>query len=402
MAERNFPDFLSAYFDYARDGFCPDRFHRWIGLSILSAAIERKVSLRQGMIYHIPNLYVMLVSHPAVGKTTAMDRGVDLLEGLKKDHNVDFKIIPNQATEPALVDAMRITNYFSLLDGRIQIPHSSGFFYASEASASALQNVCGDFVASMTAFYDCPKFFRKITKKDGEITIENICMSMLAGSTFNYLKELVNEKSVMGGFASRLLYVVSKERKVREIKWGQAFDRDDEFRRKLIEDLARINKIAGPMKPTEGFIQAYEKWQPEFDQFLISLKSERHESILSRKGTNLIKIAMILSISEGDSLVVTEEHFERAKEMVDEVTEDNSFIISQALIANKDSQEGINEMIRVAFEQKPEMTPSEVRRELLRNGNESVKASFTVDEMIKAGVIVPTSNGSGKYKIKSD
>lgn len=384
---RNFPDFLKAYEDYSQDGFCPPQFHRWIGISLIAAALERKVSLKQGKINHHPNLFVMLVSHPAVGKSTAIDTGMDLIETLKKDHDQNFRIIPNQATEPALIDMMKIIDRIQI-SPTVTYPHSSAYFYASEASASALQNTCGDFVASMTAFYDCPKWFRKKLKGDPYPTeIENSCMNLLAGSTFDYLKNLVNETSIMGGFASRLIYVVSREREVKKTKWGAGEYHDPKMRSKLLADLIDIHKMIGPMTVTPGWISRYEKWRPEFDQFLIDLDSPKMESINARKGTHLIKLSMIMSISEGNEMIVTEKHFDQAQELIEAVTKENPMILRSAVIADKTSQSGINQLLAsLVAKHGGVMNHAQLKREVMSNGNPIPDVVATLNYMISSGI----------------
>jgi hypothetical protein len=386
---RNFPDFITAYMNYARDHFCPDEFHQWTGLSVMASAIERKVSLKQGKNYHIPNLYVMLVSHPAVGKSTAMNRGVDLLEELRVRHNRSIRFVSNQSTEPAMVKSMLLKEYFTVAEGKIQIPHSSVFFYASEASSSALQNTCGNFVATLTDLFDCPKKFASSTISRGDLEIENACVNLLAGSTFNYLRELVNEKSVLGGFASRLIYVVNKERKVRETKWEEEVTEDKELKDKLLEDLLQINKLAGPMKPTAGFIDRIEKWQPNFDRELIAMKSERLEAMSSRRGTYLIKLSILMSISEGDSLVVTEKHFDRALELLESVVKDNAYVLAQSMIANSaDSQSGLNlYIIRAAKTAGGTISKQSLRQAALLSGNETSRINNTLEYMVESKVL---------------
>lgn len=385
---RHFSDFLSAYFEYARDGFAPDRFHKWTGLSILAAAVERKVTLKQGRIHHVPNIYVMLVSHPAVGKSTAMEAGTNLIEEMRRRFNPNFKIIPNQTTEPAFIDLMKIIEWFQVTP-TLALPQSAGYFYASEASSSALQNTCGDFVASMTAFYDCPKFFRKKLKGEKDTTeIENGCMNMLAGSTFNYLKNLVNESSVLGGFASRLIYVVQEEREVRPAKWESSQDLDSEMANKLIDDLGHINRIVGPMKPTPTFTAHWEAWKPAFDQYLIDLNSEKLEAIMSRKGTNIIKVAILLSLSESDSRILTEDHFYQAKEIVDDAYKDNPLIIASAAIANVESQKGTTQLIGQALKRAGGRMHKPLLMKMgLRHGNGTQMFRDTVEAMLNAKLI---------------
>lgn len=382
---RNFPNFIDAYFDYAKDGFCPDRFHLWAGISIISAAIQRKLTLRQKKVNHYANIFTMLVSHPAAGKSTAIIRAVDILEEMRDKYAINFRIIPEQITEPALISLMNSKEFFKVGE-TFEVPQSAGFFYASEASASALQNLHGDFIATMTAMYDSPKWFRKKIKGEEFTTeIENVCISMLAGATFNYLKELVNEKSVMGGFASRLIYVTSKERTIRDGEWDDDTEVDEKTRAALIQDLTRIHKLAGPMKVTPGFKELFKTWQPDFDRELIELESERLESIMSRKGTNLIKLSMILSAAESDSREVNESHFERAKALIDDATDDNSMIVSEALIANKDSQLGLNELLLYKVKEKGgKMSLSDLKSICLHNGNDVSKIQSTIDMMVQA------------------
>lgn len=402
--ERNFPCFVSAYMDYARDGFCPDRFHKWVALSLVAAVVERKVTLKQDLIYYIPNIYVMLVSHPKQGKTTAIVRGSELIEDMRKDLVPQFRVIPTRTTDAAFIDMMRIAQLIPLGGGK-ELKQSAGFFYADEASASALQNLYGDFVASLTAFYDCPRFYRDKTKGNPILTeIENACMNLLAGTTFNYLKELVNDKTVEGGFASRLLYVVSPERKVRESGWERGLVFSEDRKKKLIADLAHMNKLVGPMKPTAEWKEKYAKWQPDFDRSLIELNSASLESISARKDMNLIKVSMLLSISEGDSLVIEGKHFDEALCLINDVYKDVPSVLSQATIADKMSQKGTTQFLAQTVKKRGGVLQKKILTSLaLSHGNEVKRVTETLDEMIGSGWFeYDTSSGVLKLLIDPD
>lgn len=400
--KRNFPNFLEAYRDYARDNFCPEKFHLWTGISIISAALERKVSLSQGPIYHIPNLYIMLISHPGVGKSTASDRGVELLEEIKKNVNPALRVLPTQMTEPALLDLMKIIDWVQVPGAKgttFDLAQSAGFFYASEASSSALQNTCGDFVAAMTALYDCPKHFRKKLKGEKHIIeIENACMNMLACSTFDYLRNLVNETSVMGGFASRVLYVINKERIVREPSWDETFVANVETKRKLIDDLTHINKLAGPMKASPEFKKKFLHWQPKFDRFLISLNSPRMESLYARKGTNLIKLSMILSVSESDSLILEGKHFDEAERLLEDVMSDTSFVLTSAITANPDRQDGISLMLLNTVKKTGGLTKmTDLKSAFIKFGGDAIRLEPTLKLLVEGGDVQLLSEGSELY-----
>lgn len=390
---RNYPNFLDAYMEYANDGFCPPQFHLWTGLTLIAAALERKVWLEQELehasIMHYPNIYTLCVSHPGVGKSTAMERGVELLDIIRTKINMNFKIIPNQATEPALVDLMKIRSEIEITP-RIFAFHSSGFFYASEASASALQNLYGDFNATLTAFYDCPKWFRKKIKGEKEPTeIENVCFNLLAGCTFDYLKRLVNEESVMGGLASRFIYVIAKERKIRQSRWvtkrvvaGNA----KKMQELLVEDLDDINKLVGRITPDSEFIALWEAEQPAFDKFLIDLDSPRMESLYARKFTNLMKICMLLCVAEGDSLRLTAKHWHRGKQLIADVTKDNAMVISSAMMADKESQSGTTQLIAQTVKKNGGAMPMRsLKLFLSTQGNNIAMVNQTIEFMLSSG-----------------
>lgn len=392
---RHFASFLDAYESYAVDGFCPQKFHMWTGLSLIAGALQRKVSVMSGKVHFFPNIYTMLVSYPGVGKSTAIERGVAVLEEMRTEFYPEFKIIPNQVTEPAFIDLMKITDFFSPPGSSVQIPHSSGYFYASEASSSALQNTCGNFVASMTDLYDCSRVFRK-KLKGSQFTDEiiNPCMNLLVGSTFDYLKTLVNEQSSMGGFASRVLYVVCKDKAYPEIKWGAEAKEDYKTKRKLVEDLNEIRQLVGPFSVTPGFVELYNKWNVEFNAYRKELNSTRIESMIARKGTNLIKLAMLISVSEGAAWKdqtkpeLNEYHFDRAAGLLDDVTADIPFILSQAIVADKTSQSGMSQAIMRTLEKNGGTLKSATLKQLVfTHGGQISAFKETVDHMLGSGLL---------------
>lgn len=366
----------------------------------MSAVLERKVSLPKGKIHFFPNFFVLLVSHPSVGKSTALERGVDLLYEVRKHFNPALRILPTQMTEPSLLDLMKITDYFippgSTTTG---IPQSAGYFWASEASSSALQNTCGDFIALMTALYDCPKFFEKKLKGEKHPhLIENACMNMIAGSTFDYLKNLVNESSVLGGFSSRCLYVIMKERPQREATWDTYSTQSIEVQHKLIEDLAHINKLMGPMSTTKGYRDAFLATENKTNKFLIDLDSPRLESLYARKMTHIAKLSMILSLAESDSRLLEEKHLREAEHMIEEVMEDTPFVLGSAVMSNVDKQEGINQYILQAMKREGGKLPaSGLKNILIKSGIDVVRLEPTLKALQEAKTLEHLVEGGVTY-----
>lgn len=340
--------------------------------------------MTNGKVTYFPNLFIFLVTYAGVGKSTALVRGMELLERLKDEVNGDFNLIDEQVTEAAFIKLMSTTQGVQV--GNQIMQHSSGYFYASEASSSALQNTHGNFVSTITGFYDCPKIFRKTTMKDGSLAFGNVCFGMLAGATFDYLKTLVNESSVMGGFASRIIYVVNKERLIRTPKWGASMRTDAATRDALFEDLKHIHRLHGSFKPTPSFISAWEAFQPESDKTLAELNSPRLESLYARRSNHVMKLAMLLSISESDSLILEAKHWDAALELVDAAMKDSAFVLSQGAIADRQSQLGVTQMLgQMVKGNQGRMNIKHLRAKALASGCPIDSVTRTLDFMLGCG-----------------
>ena len=107
MSQRNYPNFLNAYLQLHMDQFVPAKFHYWAGVSIVAAALERKVWLpwSQTVTYY-PNIYTLLVGRPAIGKSTAVDPAMEFIRDMNVNGGGDMKFIPAQITEAMLLEIM--------------------------------------------------------------------------------------------------------------------------------------------------------------------------------------------------------------------------------------------------------------------------------------------------------
>jgi len=333
---RNFDNWLTAFCEYADDGFLPPQFNLWAGLSVIAGALERRVWLPWSDTYSFfPNIYVLLVSMPGDGKSVALGKATGLLQEVNRRTST-LNMIPSQVTEAKFIELMGHGRTFTERRGDREIIHrqNAGYYWASEASNS-LKNIFGDFIACLTDFYDCPPTWERATKKDGKkIQLTNVCMNLIAGSTFDYLGKLVNDENIMGGFASRLIYVVSKNKEVKAqaFQLGQTPEMQAErkvYREALIADLTEISKLVGVMTAAPEFARAWETWYPIFETKRRAMESEKTQSILARANTNILKVAMLLSAAESDSRVLTLEHWHRAHDMVMAIQEETPSLFQQ-------------------------------------------------------------------------
>lgn len=346
---RNFDSFIDAYLHYANDDFVPEKFNLWCGLSIVAASLERKVWLPWSDTFsYYPNIYVLLVAMPGIGKSTALNKAIGLLQEMNEETK-KLKLIPSQVTEAKFIEIMGHTSPFEI--GTRIHQQSSGYYWASEASNS-LRNIYGDFIACLTDFYDCPPYWEKATLKDDKITLRNVALNLIAGSTFEYLGKLVTSDNIMGGFASRLFYVVQREKVIRDQKFQLGAKTAEQrqargiFRNKLIEDLKQIHSLSGPFTADAEFGAAWEAWYPKFETSRQEIESERLQSLIVRTNGNALKLAMLFSAAESNDMVLRARHWERAIALVEDMNQEIPMIFREAQAnSSAENQGGLNQAI---------------------------------------------------------
>jgi hypothetical protein len=375
------------------DKFIPPQFNTWCGLSILAGAVERKVWLPWTDTFsYFPNIYVLLVSLPGDGKSAALNKATGLLQEVNQRTST-LNILPNQVTEAKFIELMGYGRSFTDTSSgkELIVFQNAGYYFASEASNS-LRNVFGDFIACLTDFYDCPSTWERATKKDGKkIQLRNVCMNILAGSTFDYLGKLVNDENIMGGFASRLIYVVSKNKEVHGADFPTVQDpevkrRRDMFRAKLVEDLTAINQLVGPLRAEPEFGAAWKVWYPEFERQRRKLQSEKTQSILARVNTNILKVSMLLCVAESEERILRLRHWERAYELVTTISEQTPAIFREAKAMGSDkSTTNITNAVLHVCNTTPGINLEQLHSTLVVRGFASHVVSQTIQAMLVSG-----------------
>jgi hypothetical protein len=133
----------------------------------------------------------------------------------------------------------------------------------------------------------------------------------------------VNDKNIQGGFASRLIYVLSQKRDVvaqRFQNGGQSPEiqaERQEYRRALVEDLSSIHKMMGPMKADDEFKTAWEDWWFSSETKRKGYESEKLQSLMVRQNLHMLKTSMLFSACESDDRILRRSHWEKALAIVE-------------------------------------------------------------------------------------
>lgn len=315
---RNFPDFIEAYVRYTKNQESSEKIHRWVAISIIAGALERKVFMPRGYYTLFPNLYVFIIgASGVVRKSTSTGIGVDLLRYLE-----DFNMMSERMTASSLIMQLERSGSKYSVNGR-EVQQSAVYCYASELSVF-LQEVYGSISELLTTFYDCSphdasKPWVYETKGEGKIRVFGPCLNILGASTPTWLVRCIPASEMEGGFSSRVVFVVENEPPKKFVAWPSVDELTASLRPRLIEDLKRIHALTGAVTVTDDARLWFESWYEAHVRALVAQKDLRFSGYFGRKSDTILKVAIVLSVSEGDSLELRTEHLERAAALLQQL-----------------------------------------------------------------------------------
>lgn len=320
MSESTSHDFVSSYMDFTKGQEATDRIHRWVALSVIAGALERKVWLHRGHYTLFPNLYTFIIGPSGVvRKSTSTAIGVDMLREIDT-----IRIMSERVTAASLIkqlaDSQKNFDYKGFA-----VKQCPTFTYASELNVF-LNEIFGSISELLTTFYDCvpndsSKSWKYQTIGGGVTNIYGPCLNLLGASTPTWLVRAIPASEMEGGFASRVIYVVEDtSRRAIAFPDGETKAEDYELhRRRLVDNLKRIHNLVGPMFVTPEFRAQGQLWYESHQKSQRSNTDLRFSGYYGRKFDTVLKVAMLLSVSESSDLIIDTRHFEQSLALLQDI-----------------------------------------------------------------------------------
>jgi len=389
--------FITEYMKWADTGHAPSKFHLWACLSAIAACLERKVwlSFNGGKWRCFPNLYVFCVSHPGIGKSSAIDRAKNCMIDLRSEELGDVVLIPNTLSVSALVEAMSKSTKSQFSGTRVVFEQSAAYFVGGEGSESLSSiHVGGELTNCLTSLYDCQEHWERSTRAHGSEVIRKGCFNMLMGTTFAFLGDLLNGSAIMGGFASRGTYVIFDEKFIRPsdgLRLGKVptglTESYTKAPRYILEGFSRIHKLQGGFECSDEFIAAYEKWSPEAQERRQANPSEKMQALLVRQEPLILKLAMILSAAESSDLILRKHHWDGALLLAEECEAGLPKML-RGLSNDTNSQKDLVQTLFGCFEKVGDLrNQNDVGKVLIAHGFEPHRYEHTIRMMLNSKML---------------
>lgn len=313
------------------------RFRFMAAACVLGSIVENRVYIQRGapdlLPKLFPNLWVILLGPPGRGsKTSTINMAVAALQEAS-----DFvRVLADKITPEGLVKSLAEPRVDDA--GNIKIRDATGLIKAPEASVLfGKQQYNSAMIPLIADLYDHRKRWSSETIGRGKDVLYNNCISILAGSTPTWLQSQLPPDAFTGGFMSRFVVVEMPPSYDRRVGWPEA--PDETSWEALVHDLSLRENMRGEFQWTD---EAKELYISDYET-AIALSSEQHDAYLTRQSEHIIKLSMVLSLSEG-KMVLERRHYRAAREIlrkiypeverrIDQLTTNPRMQITQEILA---------------------------------------------------------------------
>jgi len=269
--------------------------------------LERKVFVKAFKRTLYPNLYILLVGGPGVGKT-------DALRNIREywEHIPDLHIAPSSVSRASLTDALAAANRSILRPEAGSFEKFNPLEVCAEEFGTFLSQYETEFMSSLNHLYDCIRYTEKKRSMKDPIVIENPCLNIVAATTPAWLGGTLPDTAWAEGFSSRLLMVFSQER-IKIDPFSKEFV-NESLQADLIEDLQSIHNLHGLIQFEEDFLPAFREWY--MDDCPPIPDHPKLEHYLPRRHVHFLKLCIIMSAARSSEQIIRMEDYHAAMNLL--------------------------------------------------------------------------------------
>jgi hypothetical protein len=278
----------------------PAIFRKWAAISLIASALEQKVWIKTSTKL-FPNLYVLIVGHPGVGKT----RIIRVVRALATEL-AEFHVAPISLTFAALVDCLDAARRNWYIPGNIEPYQFNSLYICAGEFGAFMHKYDNEMVDGLSAFYDPDPYGQVRRTMERKPVIESPQINMLAGVTPQNLLHFMPDRAWGQGFTSRIIMVFSDDRII-----GDDFAIAPPSRMEELEhDLSIINNLYGEFHVTPEYADCIRLWREHGEQPVPDHPKLTH--YITRRRVHLYKLSMVASVDRGNTLALTRDDFNTA------------------------------------------------------------------------------------------
>lgn len=233
-------DLVDSYLKITATRHSPALFRQWAAISIVAGALERRVwtSISRDPLY--PNLFILLVATPGIGKGQAINPATALLRRTKH-----IKLAPDSTNSATMIDAFQEAAN-RLVRSKTELVEYCSLFVSCEEFGVFVPGYDQEFMNRICRIFDCPPELsvrRKYLGKD-PVMVVNPQLNILGGTTPGYLSSLLPEEAWHIGFAARFIMIYAGKGPQVELFPGDLGE-EDPMVAKTVAQLSKLSEAYG-------------------------------------------------------------------------------------------------------------------------------------------------------------
>lgn len=311
--------FLRNYSIMTSGNESPIVYHNWAALSTLSSLISRRAWVDMGIFTVYPNMYVLFVGMPGIKKSTAMDISLRMLQSLH-----DIPISPPSVTKEALTQMMAeedspCQKAFKINENLHHYTHLSLYCNEFATLLDAGGNAPG-MIGFLTDVWDRDEFEVR-TKNKGIDTIKGPYITMLGCLTTETMNNLASTRIISSGFSRRCIFVYSDDFGT-PVPIPRITEEQKLARNACIKRAKEILELKGEFQMASAALAWWDKWYKENFKARAEEKNAIFQGYLQSKAGYVLKVAMLISLSESNNLQLEPEHLSAALQFLEDIEPD--------------------------------------------------------------------------------
>ncbi len=251
-----------------------------------------------------PNLFILLVSPPGVGKSVGIDKTRELWTRARK-----LKVAPDDVTKASLLDNLALAREVKVYSATEMEEYHSLQVAADEfgvlCSAHDLQ-----FMSVMNVLYDNRSNYKESRRgREGDLNMANPQVNLLAGTQPDFLASLLPPEAWGMGFMSRIVMIYQGSMPERPALFGKKIRPN---LKDLETDLKSICEMHGKMEWSEGAEEELVRWYNGGLEPVPEHTKLKH--YVPRRILTILKLCMVSSAARGNSMLVEADDVIRARD----------------------------------------------------------------------------------------
>lgn len=294
---------IKSFLDITSSAEAPDSYFYWSSLAVISGTVSDRVFLNKGGLYKLyPNIFIFLIS-----KGSGLGKGIPVSYAEKcLDESGTTRLIIGQSSIEGIES--ELSKVYTTSSGRI-INTAEATLLAGEFGSYLLSNP--RLFTDLTDLYDSQyhqgEWKKRLATKDTSI-LKNICLTGLFAANEVHFRDAVPQNAIKGGFVGRTILVYESRRRLLDSLVGNG-NRKEISLTEITNYLKELSKLKGEFQITDSAARVYNEWYYDFYKLDKELKDDTGTA--ERLRDNILKVAMLESLSDNHELIIEKEHIER-------------------------------------------------------------------------------------------